>query len=27
VRQIAHKIALLEQGEHVADVVDRNLGY
>jgi glyoxylate/hydroxypyruvate reductase A len=27
VRQIAHKIALLEQGEHVADVVDRNRGY
>jgi glyoxylate/hydroxypyruvate reductase A len=27
VRQIAHKITLLEQGEHVADVVDRNRGY
>jgi glyoxylate/hydroxypyruvate reductase A len=27
VRQIAHKIALLEQGEHVADVVDRKRGY
>jgi glyoxylate/hydroxypyruvate reductase A len=27
VRQIAHKIQLLEQGEHVADVVDRNRGY
>ncbi|MGJ7915017.1 2-hydroxyacid dehydrogenase [Massilia sp. LXY-6] len=27
VRQIAHKIKLLEQGEHVADVVDRNRGY
>jgi glyoxylate/hydroxypyruvate reductase A len=25
--QIAHKITLLEQGEHVADVVDRNRGY
>jgi glyoxylate/hydroxypyruvate reductase A len=27
VRQIAHKITLLEQGEHVADIVDRNRGY
>lgn len=27
VRQIAHKITLLEQGEHVADVVDRQRGY
>jgi glyoxylate/hydroxypyruvate reductase A len=27
VRQIAHKIQLLEQGEHVADVVDRKRGY
>jgi glyoxylate/hydroxypyruvate reductase A len=27
VRQIAHKITMLEQGEHVADVVDRNRGY
>jgi glyoxylate/hydroxypyruvate reductase A len=27
VRQIAHKITLLEQGEQVADVVDRNRGY
>jgi glyoxylate/hydroxypyruvate reductase A len=27
VRQIAGKIALLERGEHVADVVDRNRGY
>jgi glyoxylate/hydroxypyruvate reductase A len=27
VRQIAHKITLLDQGEHVADVVDRNRGY
>jgi glyoxylate/hydroxypyruvate reductase A len=27
VRQIAHKIALLEQGEQVDDVVDRNRGY
>jgi glyoxylate/hydroxypyruvate reductase A len=27
VRQIAHKITLLEQGEHVADVVDRKRGY
>jgi glyoxylate/hydroxypyruvate reductase len=27
VRQIAHKITLLEQGEHVADVVDRIRGY
>jgi glyoxylate/hydroxypyruvate reductase A len=27
VRQIAHKITLLEQGEHVADVVDRERGY
>jgi glyoxylate/hydroxypyruvate reductase A len=27
VRQIAHKIQLLEQGEHVADVVDRTRGY
>jgi glyoxylate/hydroxypyruvate reductase A len=27
VRQIAHKIELLEQGEHVADVVDRKRGY
>ena len=27
VRQIAHKITLLERGEHVADVVDRNRGY
>jgi glyoxylate/hydroxypyruvate reductase A len=27
VRQIAHKITLLEQGEHVADVVDRTRGY
>lgn len=27
VRQIAHKITMLEQGEHVADVVDRQRGY
>jgi glyoxylate/hydroxypyruvate reductase A len=27
VRQIAHKITLLEQGEHVADIVDRTRGY
>ncbi|ALK95045.1 glyoxylate reductase [Massilia sp. WF1] len=27
VRQIAHKITLLEQGEEIADIVDRNLGY
>jgi glyoxylate/hydroxypyruvate reductase A len=27
VRQIANKITLLEQGEHVADVVDRTRGY
>jgi glyoxylate/hydroxypyruvate reductase A len=27
VRQIANKITLLEQGEHIADVVDRNRGY
>jgi glyoxylate/hydroxypyruvate reductase A len=27
VHQIAHKIKLLEQGEHVADVVDRTRGY
>jgi glyoxylate/hydroxypyruvate reductase A len=27
VRQIAHKITMLEQGEHVADVVDRKRGY
>lgn len=27
VRQIAHKITLLELGEHVADVVDRKRGY
>lgn len=27
VRQIAHKITLLDQGEHVADVVDRKRGY
>jgi hypothetical protein len=27
VRQIAHKITLLEQGKHVADVVDRQRGY
>jgi glyoxylate/hydroxypyruvate reductase A len=27
VGQIAHKITLLEQGEHVADVVDRKRGY
>jgi glyoxylate/hydroxypyruvate reductase A len=27
VRQIAHKITLLEQGGHVADVVDRKRGY
>jgi glyoxylate/hydroxypyruvate reductase A len=27
VRQIADKITLLEQGEQVADVVDRNRGY
>jgi glyoxylate/hydroxypyruvate reductase A len=27
VRQIAHKIKLMEQGEHVADLVDRKRGY
>jgi glyoxylate/hydroxypyruvate reductase A len=27
VRQIAHKITQLEQGEAVADIVDRNRGY